>query len=322
MTMENQTRMDLKKPSPGNKIVFLDFETTGLLPSAGLILEVGCIITDRNLKEIARANWVRGAGPLALRAFMSRDVALVHEKSGLLRAVLSSRLSVETIDAELAQFIHQHEAQGGLLGGRNTAFERAWMGSYMPKTLKALHYRNLDVSALTETMRLVGWDVDSRLEPTHRALPDCEYALGQARFIVEKAVVKPVDELQVAYRALIEEMSKAGVAAPPLAERKEPEKLETTTKVEVLESQPTTKVKILGREVVPPSTGRGRTKVLEEVAEPAAPADSNLAGDDAQLENEVDIAAQLEVAGKGEPPDWAKEKLGDESAETASDKAT
>lgn len=260
----SMNQMDLRKPSPSNRVVFIDLETAGLEPERGAVLEVGCIIVDRELKEIARSSWAVAVDVVTLRTLMPRDVAKVHEASGLLREVLRSRVTVEIVDSELALFIRQHEAQGGLLGVRNATFERSWMRHYLPESLRTLHYRSLDVSALTECMRLAAWDVDSRLEPTRRALADCDYALAQARFVLDKAIVKPSEELQAEYRKLITELGERKLAAPPVAERK-PEQLQTETKVEVIDAPSTTKVKVLGREVVPPSRGRGQTKVLEEV---------------------------------------------------------
>src|SRR6478736_1164955 len=40
------------------KFVFIDMETTGLIPNKGVPLELGFIITDVNLKEIDRIDWL------------------------------------------------------------------------------------------------------------------------------------------------------------------------------------------------------------------------------------------------------------------------
>lgn len=171
--------------SPERTFVFVDTETTGLDPTAGALLEIGFIITDSNLTELARKNWVFSVDRAAVEDAFTIDQVVqdMHVKSGLWTACAGVHgHSRASLDGAIVAWLREHgivEDDSHPLFGSTVAFDRSWMKVHLPKTEAVFGYRNPDFSTFKELLKR--WKVEDLgvgPEPTkreiHRALPDLE----------------------------------------------------------------------------------------------------------------------------------------------------
>lgn len=149
----------------------LDLETTGLAEEVGpdaerdYILELGVGHYDDNLDLVDRRVWFVGdAHTLAAMERIQGDDAVpytMHQRSGLwnewMKAYESKLIkSAWDVQALAIEWFHDH----GLISGREPMvgssihFDRErFLRQYMPKLNRIFHYRNIDVSTMTETMK-------------------------------------------------------------------------------------------------------------------------------------------------------------------------
>lgn len=163
-------------------ILFLDLETAGLRPTQDSILEVGVILTDDALVELARFHRV-------LADVGDPFVRTMHATNGLWEACAESKISVRQADSDLAELLERwKENRPGepiLLAGNSVHFDRSFMAVDMTKSLKLLHYRQIDVSSLNEMALRFAWRWDRsrpKAPSIHRAMPDVEHSLETARY--------------------------------------------------------------------------------------------------------------------------------------------
>jgi len=178
---------------------FIDIETTGLAPTSEKILEVACIITDDQLREIARMECVTDAARHHEYVRMHQVVRDMHYGNGLWMESLRSNLPVNSKDGESAEtllttFIETHcpilsKKDPPVLAGSTVSFDRAFLDVHMPGVTKRLHYRNLDVTSINELAKGF-WPEVYKNRPAgngaenakHRAMADIEVSLETARY--------------------------------------------------------------------------------------------------------------------------------------------
>ena len=162
------------------RLIWIDCETTGLDPCKDCILEGGCIVTDKNLIEIARMSEVVSCSVHLLRR-MEDVVADMHRASGLWDECLLATRSLDDIAYDLTVFIKKYSVKQSMAGS-TIGFDRAFFYFDAPQVLDACHYRSVDVSSLKVLAGLWGYPpaVKSR-EAKHRALPDIEDSIEELR---------------------------------------------------------------------------------------------------------------------------------------------
>lgn len=165
--------------------VFVDIETTGLDPTNDEILELGLIVTDGSLNEIARDSWCvhvpRSPSGAPLVYFSSQFVAEMHEASGLLEECMASKLRLHDVEAMAVMFMRQHAGAEALpMAGNTVSFDRNFLRQHMSGLHEHFHYRNLDVSSFKVAARVRGVPPAVLPEkPAHRAIPDLEASLAE-----------------------------------------------------------------------------------------------------------------------------------------------
>lgn len=166
-------------------LIFLDYETTGLIKSQDRIIEIGMLPVNRNL-ELLDEGWsvnvsLSGYNIQLLDPF----VADMHTQNGLLKE-LADGISVSLKDAEheaveyAARFVHRGQTP---LAGSSIHFDRGFMDKYMPRLDSWFHYRIADVSSVKEFYRR--WFPEGSEPPkvkAHRALADCYESLNEAKW--------------------------------------------------------------------------------------------------------------------------------------------
>lgn len=173
-------------------LVWIDLETTGLDPFDGIILEVGCVVTDRYLREIGRRHWVVGNTFLDLWLSGSNWAAQTHAENGLLDEIRDSiAYTIADADSALRTWLDSM-FEGDLqppLCGSSIHFERRWLEQHMPKTYEKLSYRSIDVSSFKEVLKRLRPELaieSQEKNKKHRALDDIRASIDEfGRYVVE-----------------------------------------------------------------------------------------------------------------------------------------
>jgi oligoribonuclease len=183
------------EPANLKRFVWIDVETTGLDPAKDLILEVGIIITDYNMTEVARSSWVVRQDLDRVHNLMSPYVRDMHKASGLLQELWScEELPNALTTIRVCHWLESHlgtpsadPAQRPVLAGSSVHFDRAMLAAQMPRVLDFLHYRNLDVSTLKELCFATVPGARRTYETIcghtyHRALADLEGSIAELQY--------------------------------------------------------------------------------------------------------------------------------------------
>lgn len=132
-----------------DRLVWIDLEMSGLDIERDCILEVGCIITDAQLKIIDQIGPFFIAQPVEVLDGMSEWCRVHHTQSGLLTELATATDTVESVQEKLLTFVAKHcRPQQVPLCGNSVWVDRLFLRKYMPKLESFFHYRILDVSTL------------------------------------------------------------------------------------------------------------------------------------------------------------------------------
>lgn len=168
-------------------LIWIDTETTGLDPRGDRLLEIGVIVTDDALVEVARWQRVlRNARIIDLRD-LSPIVQQMHAR-GLWCESLLSDLSDEGADLALRDFILATPgAKGAPAAGNTVGFDRGFLQHYCPRAYAEIGYRSVDVSSLTELARrfwpgmFAEYEASRKREIPHRVMGDLEASIALLR---------------------------------------------------------------------------------------------------------------------------------------------
>ena len=132
-------------------LIWIDLEMTGLIPESDVIIEIATVVTDANLNVIEE-------GP-SLAIHQNRDLldrmdewnTNQHNRSGLVKRVLESKVSSAEAESKTLDFLIKYVDQGASpMCGNSICQDRRFLYNYMPKLEKFFHYRHIDVSTLKE----------------------------------------------------------------------------------------------------------------------------------------------------------------------------
>lgn len=160
--------------NPDN-LIWIDLEMTGLDPLADSILEIGTVVTDKDLNLVAEGPEFAIAHPLARLQAMDEWNRTQHAKSGLWQRVLDSTTSLAQAEEATLAFLAVHVPAGkSPICGNSICQDRRFLARLMPRLEAYFHYRNLDVSTLKELARRWQPDVAKAFskESKHTALAD------------------------------------------------------------------------------------------------------------------------------------------------------
>ncbi len=179
--------------SPDN-LIWIDLETTGLEPDSRVILEIACLVTDKDLNDVGDGIdlVVHQAG----HAIGQLDPWCVkqHGASGLLEASRASTTSLAEAEARALAYVKRHcLSKKAPLCGNSVCFDRRFLIRHMPKLEAYFHYRNVDVSSIKELARR--WRpavVEKRAKVSrHRALDDLRESIAELRLYREVFFKEP-----------------------------------------------------------------------------------------------------------------------------------
>ena len=163
-------------------LVWMDCEMTGLDPARDTLLEIATIVTDYDLRIVAR-------GPeLAIRPHPAKLARMdgwnrrTHRRSGLLDRIRAEGVTLQEAERQTLRFVRRYcVIRTAPLCGNSIGQDRRFLARYMPKLHAYLHYRVVDVSSIK--LLVAEW-YGGRYAPDakrgeHRALADIEDSIAE-----------------------------------------------------------------------------------------------------------------------------------------------
>jgi len=168
---------------PHENLAWLDLETTGLRPYEDAILEIGVVITDRELDTVTEWSWVMQPSNSVNLVTIDPFVWKMHRDNGLWDECIGNETYLEDVVIEAQDFVREHGAAGSPLCGNNIGFDRGFLKAQAPELLRIFHYRNIDVSTLKNVFALHLPHIPAFDKPkgNHRALGDCHLSIAEYR---------------------------------------------------------------------------------------------------------------------------------------------
>ncbi|CAF1122056.1 unnamed protein product [Rotaria sordida] len=171
-------------------IVWMDLEFTSF--DNPEILECAVIITDKDLNELERKEWIvhfekevlDGLSEWHQNAFKDRN----DGGNGLFTDVIASNITKEQMEQELLDVLKRHCPEKACpLAGSSIHIDREVMKTQMPTVHSYLHYRVIDVSSFREMMKRWAPSTASKfvreiaangkVAVSHRAMDDIEWSI-------------------------------------------------------------------------------------------------------------------------------------------------
>ena len=175
-------------------LLWLDMEMTGLEVSKEVIIEVACIVTDLNFRELDSFETVVKQ-PQSYLDNMDAWNKEHHGKSGL-TAKVPFGMDPDMVEAKLVDMIDKHfpESKNDLkkrpiLAGNSIMQDRLFIDKYFKKLAARLHYRMVDVSSY-KVIITNKFEIEYKKQNSHRALDDIRESIGELRFYLDNFVVK------------------------------------------------------------------------------------------------------------------------------------
>ena len=176
----------LKEEHKNKKLLFwIDLEMTGLSDNQ-IILEIASLITDENLEILEQGPEIiikRNKTELSVMEEWSKTN---HKKSGLLKKVLESKISIKKAEDMTIEFLNKwcQKKEKLPLCGNSIWVDRLFLKREMPKLESLLHYRMIDVSSIKELSKR--WYGDNGISPekknSHRALNDIIESVNELKW--------------------------------------------------------------------------------------------------------------------------------------------
>eukprot|EP00658_Telonema_sp_P-2_P044933 TRINITY_DN3283_c0_g1_i2.p1 TRINITY_DN3283_c0_g1~~TRINITY_DN3283_c0_g1_i2.p1 ORF type:complete len:330 (-),score=87.57 TRINITY_DN3283_c0_g1_i2:220-1209(-) len=182
-----------------NNLLWIDLELASL--TNPIILECALIVTDSDLHELARANWVIGMTPeMVEKELWGGTAADFHrkhsEKNGLVEEMLGSTTSHEQMKRELMDLVKLHcpQPKSCPLAGSSVHCDRDVLKNQVPELYEHASHQVIDVSTFLSVMRR--WTPaklqelnKSEIGGNHRAMSDIESSLSTLKYIRENVLI-------------------------------------------------------------------------------------------------------------------------------------
>lgn len=174
-------------------LFWLDMEMSGLDLNKEVIIEVACIITDMNFRELDSFETVVKQPQIFLDNMDAWNKEH-HGKSGL-TAKVPTGMEADFVEAKLVDMINKHfplsktdPKKRPILAGNSIMQDRLFIDKYFKELSSRLHYRMVDVSSF-KVLMTNKYNIEYRKQNSHRALDDIRESIGELKFYLE--YVKP-----------------------------------------------------------------------------------------------------------------------------------
>ena len=169
-------------------LIWIDLEMTGLIPETDVIIEIATVVTDANLNVIEEGPSLAINQSKELIDGMDEWNTSQHNRSGLVKRVMESKITVTEAESQTLEFLSKHVDSGvSPMCGNSICQDRRFLSNYMPNLEKFFHYRHIDVSTLKELA--VRWKPDiissSFKNSRHLALSDIYDSIDELKYYRE-----------------------------------------------------------------------------------------------------------------------------------------
>lgn len=150
---KKNTKVKYLKMNQDNKnyIVWVDLEMSGLNIDKDHILEMACLITDKELNIVAEGPELIINQSNECLDSMDEWCKKTHGESGLTQACKDSKITITDAEDIMLDFIRKHTPKGSCpLAGNTIHMDRIFLNKYMKRFLDHLHYRIIDISSIKE----------------------------------------------------------------------------------------------------------------------------------------------------------------------------
>ncbi len=176
-------------------LVWLDLEMTGLDPARHAIVEIATLVTDDELEIVAEGPDLVVHQPPEVLAGMDEVVRAMHERSGLVDAVVASNIDLAAAGQATLDFIRLHVPlpRTAPLCGNSIGTDRRFLAAHLPDIEDHLHYRSVDVSTVKELARRWyphAFAAAPGKHGAHRALDDIRESVAELRYY-RSAIFRP-----------------------------------------------------------------------------------------------------------------------------------
>eukprot|EP01024_Parvocaulis_polyphysoides_P024744 TRINITY_DN2258_c1_g1_i2.p1 TRINITY_DN2258_c1_g1~~TRINITY_DN2258_c1_g1_i2.p1 ORF type:complete len:266 (-),score=36.92 TRINITY_DN2258_c1_g1_i2:174-971(-) len=135
-------------------LVWIDLEMTGLDLEKDTILEIGCLITDGQLKTVIEGPNLVVSHSKDVITSMNKWCQQHHYASGLVQKVYASKMTMSQVEESVLKFLkHYLGPNQAQLAGNSVHVDKTFLTKCMPQIVDYLHYRIVDVSTLKELCR-------------------------------------------------------------------------------------------------------------------------------------------------------------------------
>jgi oligoribonuclease len=166
-------------PSALETLLWLDFEFTGLDIRSDVVLEVGSVLTDWHLNELAEFSTFISYPVLDVSDLIARNRwwdSRPNHRQEILRDVQGSTTNLDQASKGLTQFAREHCPTPVILAGNSIYNDRKWVDRDFPELSKSLHYRMLDVSSFKLVTKALA-QLEYEKVQKHRALDDIKESI-------------------------------------------------------------------------------------------------------------------------------------------------
>src|ERR1035437_9552876 len=169
-----------------DRLVWVDFEMTGLDLAHDALVEIACLVTDGQLNMLDDGINLVIKPPAEALDHMPDIVREMHTKSGLLTE-LSGGITLAEAQEQVLAYVRAHvpEAKKVPLCGNSIATDRSFLARDMPELDTFLHYRMVDVSSIKELARRWyprAYFASPEKHGGHRALADIRESIQELRY--------------------------------------------------------------------------------------------------------------------------------------------
>jgi oligoribonuclease len=166
-------------------LIWLDLEMTGLEPDQHTIIQIGCVVTDKNLNVLKEGPSFAIHQPESELAKMDAWCVEQHGRSGLTQQVRDSKVTMAEAEEKTLTFLREHCLPGkSPLCGNSIGQDRRFLYKYMPTLNNFFHYRNVDVSTIKELVKR--WYGAPQQAPnkakSHHVMDDIRESIEELRF--------------------------------------------------------------------------------------------------------------------------------------------
>lgn len=171
------------------KLLWLDFEMTGLDANKDKIIEVAMVVTDWNFEEIASYHSGFGYDAAELGALLDANpfyVKMKENKASLIELSADSP-AIGVVEKEMTQFIREHcgVLKPVVLCGNSIHMDRLFIRAQLPLVEQLLHYRMLDVTSWKLVFE-AKYGAKYVKQETHRALDDVRESVAELKHYLEQ----------------------------------------------------------------------------------------------------------------------------------------